>query len=101
MVYILPLSYTVSIKNLETELVVIKDALVDLEGLVELLHRFIDISDEDFVICYQNMRDFEVDSYSVRGRRDSEDPWEIRVVKNPIEPPRMGIWRKMWEAMKW
>lgn len=96
MLYILPLSFKVSVENLNTEQVIIKDAETDLEGLVELLHRFLDLSGDDFRSFYENMRDFEVETYSVYGEKGSEDPWVIKVVKLPVVVPREGFWKRFW-----
>lgn len=96
--------YNVSIIKMRTGEKIVTDATVTVMGLIEILHHFIDISNDDWVRFLQDLGVYP--ECSIMGPDDIQEAFEIkvRVIPNMIityEEPHEGFWRKVWNVISW
>lgn len=94
--------YSVSIHNLDNELVYIEDAQMDLLGLVEILTRFLDVSNEGYREFMDHVHHIECDSYLMQGAKGTDDPWVVVVKKkSDLLLEHQGFWKKLLKGKTW
>lgn len=98
------MTYKVSIIKMRTGEKIVTDATVTAMGLIEILHHFVDISNEDWI---RFMQDLSVcHECSFMGPDDIQNSFEIKVTNIPhilitYGEAHEGFWKKVWNVISW